>query len=256
MLGVPAGTPFYCLYCFYSDCALRPLSLRLPAAPVTPAPTPGSAPAGAAADPSTAVITSVRRTVRGWGGGTALCGVFRRLSGRVWGGGIACASVPPHQTHIPVALDPALASIPSLPLAPLHPPIHPPPARTRQLLSTRSTGSTLHRKGVLTVTLKKATRLGGAPDTYATLSLYDPQRLPIPNIEFTTGAVWWRWGWGGGWERGWELGSAGFAPDAPRPPPPADARASPPLPPTPPFPSTPHPHIRCPPPTTPPPHPW
>lgn len=27
----------------------------------------------------------------------------------------------------------------------------------------------------------------GSPDTYAVMTLYDPNRLPIPNIEYRTG---------------------------------------------------------------------
>ena len=43
--------------------------------------------------------------------------------------------------------------------------------------------------GVLTVTLKKAMGLADACDTFATVKLYDPNRLPIPDIEQRTAVV-------------------------------------------------------------------
>jgi len=43
--------------------------------------------------------------------------------------------------------------------------------------------------GVLTVTLKKARGLADASDTFATVKLYDPNRLPIPDIEQRTAVV-------------------------------------------------------------------
>jgi hypothetical protein len=43
--------------------------------------------------------------------------------------------------------------------------------------------------GVLTVTLKKAMGLASACDTFATVKLYDPNRLPIPDIEQRTAVV-------------------------------------------------------------------
>lgn len=43
--------------------------------------------------------------------------------------------------------------------------------------------------GVLTVTLKKAMGLANACDTFATVKLYDPNRLPIPDIEQRTAVV-------------------------------------------------------------------
>lgn len=41
-------------------------------------------------------------------------------------------------------------------------------------------------KGVLTVDLKKVMHLGEATDTFAVLRLYDPHRLPVPDIEVRT----------------------------------------------------------------------
>ncbi|EFN53537.1 hypothetical protein CHLNCDRAFT_136649 [Chlorella variabilis] len=57
----------------------------------------------------------------------------------------------------------------------------------RMLMST--TSPDLTSKGVLTVALKKCTNLANNPDTYAIITLYDPYRLPIPNIEFRTEVV-------------------------------------------------------------------
>lgn len=57
----------------------------------------------------------------------------------------------------------------------------------RMLMST--TSPDLTSKGVLTVALKKCTNLANNPDTYAIITLYDPYRLPIPNIEFRTEGV-------------------------------------------------------------------
>lgn len=44
-------------------------------------------------------------------------------------------------------------------------------------------------KGVLSFFFKKAMHLEGSPDTYATVTLYDPNRTPIPNIEHRTETV-------------------------------------------------------------------
>ncbi|PSC73977.1 synaptotagmin-2-like isoform X1 [Micractinium conductrix] len=48
---------------------------------------------------------------------------------------------------------------------------------------------TRESKGVLTMTLKKAMNLGGSPDSYAEITLYDPNRKPVPNIEYKTEVV-------------------------------------------------------------------
>lgn len=57
----------------------------------------------------------------------------------------------------------------------------------RSLLAAPSLSS--RSKGVLTMTLKKAINLENEPDTYATITLYDPHRSPIPNIEHRTEVV-------------------------------------------------------------------
>ncbi|KAL4424265.1 hypothetical protein ABPG75_001566 [Micractinium tetrahymenae] len=57
----------------------------------------------------------------------------------------------------------------------------------RSLLAAPSMSS--DTKGVLTMTLKKAMNLEDEPDTYATITLYDPHRTPIPNIEYRTEVV-------------------------------------------------------------------
>ncbi|KAL4442698.1 hypothetical protein ABPG77_006692 [Micractinium sp. CCAP 211/92] len=57
----------------------------------------------------------------------------------------------------------------------------------RSLLAAPSMST--NAKGVLTMTLKKAANLENEPDTYATISLYDPLRTPIPNIEYRTEVV-------------------------------------------------------------------
>lgn len=57
----------------------------------------------------------------------------------------------------------------------------------RTLVTT--TQPDLTAKGVLTVNLTKCSGLEAAPDTYAVVTLYDPHRLPIPNIEYRSEVV-------------------------------------------------------------------
>jgi hypothetical protein len=58
----------------------------------------------------------------------------------------------------------------------------------RRMLTVSRTPNLL-AKGVLTVTLKKCTNLEGSPDTFAVVTLYDPHRKPIPNIEYRSDVV-------------------------------------------------------------------